>query len=620
MEVVNTFHFLRPLWLLSLLPLAGLLLLYFKRQTRSHHWTKICDPHLLPHLLVQRSVRQPHWPLALLAWAWLLSTLALAGPSWQKLPQPIYRTQAAQVLIFDLSRSMEAQDLKPSRLERAKFKLLDLLKRHREGQVALIVFAAEPYIVSPLTDDARTIAALVPPLTTNLMPKQGSRPDLALEKAAQLLRQAGHLHGQIVLITDGLEPDLRSPELAATLFKHGIRTSVLAIGTEQGGPIPAAGGFVKDSAGAIVVAQLNTPQLQQVAQQGGGLYQPISSDNRDIEALLATRPTPGLDKKTEQLSRNSDLWRDEGPWLVLLILPVAALAFRRGWLASLLLIGFTLPPQPAQAFEWRDLWQTPNQQAAKLLEQNRPKEAAQQFTDPAWQGTAAYRAGDYAAAAQAFGKLDTAEGHYNQANALAKAGKLDEAVKEYTTALQHDPNHQDAQYNKQLVEKLLQQQKENRENKEEHKRQPQNSPETAKDQQQGDQQPSPEGKSQEGSQQQSDDAEQADQQQGRGSDQQESAPQDKSPAPSTDKKEDEKSAAETATAAAEQKRNDEPQRLAQQQDDKSNPGEPSDGAVATPEKSASDREQEQAVEQWLRRIPDDPGGLLRRKFQRDSQR
>ena len=267
---LDTFHFLRPWWLFGLLPMGWVLwrCLYLGHAGRS--WRQLCDPHLLPHLLIGSDQAGGKGPWVLLGLGWTLAFVALAGPVWSKLPQPVVQSQAALVVVLDLSRSMDAQDVRPSRLTRAKHKVLDILKRRTEGQTALVVFAQEPFVVSPLTSDAKTIASMVPTLSTDLMPVQGSRPEHALDQADQLLDHGRIGKGEILLITDGGEGS-SVRDTVDSLREKGRRVSILAVGTEEGAPVPVPrGGFLKDASGAIVIPKLDTDALQTLARSGGG--------------------------------------------------------------------------------------------------------------------------------------------------------------------------------------------------------------------------------------------------------------------------------------------------------------------------------------------------------------
>ncbi len=454
MSALMHLHFLRPAWLLALLPLALLLWRLWRRSAGTAAWERVCQPNLLRHLLVVSTGRRGRYPLVLLGLAWLAATVALAGPVWSRLPQPVYRSQAARVLVLDLSRSMDATDVPPSRLARARFKLQDILGRKAEEQDALVVFAGEAYVIAPLTDDAATIAAMVPALSTDLMPVHGSRADLGLRKAVELLERAGVQRGDILLITDGLDSPAAALE-AVRALRPRYRLSVLAVGTAKGGPIPLAeGGFVKDERGAIVIPRLDEGPLRELAAAGGGAFARLSADDSDLRRVLLTPEGAHEVDKAGRILHTADVWREEGPWLVLALLPLAALGFRRGWLA-VALVWVLVSPQPGYALSWDSLWSRPDQQGVRELAGGNPAVAAKTFQDPLWRGTAHYRAGDYKAAIADFSRADTAAAHYNRGNALARAGRLREALQAYQAALAKDPGDKDAAYNRDLVKKLL---------------------------------------------------------------------------------------------------------------------------------------------------------------------
>ncbi|MEE8320761.1 MAG: VWA domain-containing protein, partial [Gammaproteobacteria bacterium] len=198
----SQFHFLRPLWLLALIPLIIVIWMLAVRKLGSRSWETVCDAELLPFILIGRSIQTRRWSLGLIGSCGLLAILSLAGPTWEQLPQPVFQSQSALVIALDLSRSMEASDIKPSRLERARFKIADLLKLRQEGQTALLVYAGEAFTVTPLTDDTKTIASQLPALTTLMMPAHGSDAGRALKKSEELLKQAGMGEGHILLVTD----------------------------------------------------------------------------------------------------------------------------------------------------------------------------------------------------------------------------------------------------------------------------------------------------------------------------------------------------------------------------------------------------------------------------------
>mgnify|MGYP003312903370 FL=1 len=330
---------------------------------------------------------------------------------------------------------MLATDIKPTRFERARFKLKDLLGHFVEGETALIVYAGDAFVISPLTHDPVTIASLLTGLHPNIMPLPGSRPDLAIELAADILSRRSGGTGHIIWVTDGIEvQDIAAAENAVGLN----RLSILAVGTESGSPIPlSGGGFLKDKKGGIVIPKLYLKPLQKLAAQTHGAFTKLSPDDRDVEQIIAAE-TAADDFVEDKQQRTSDKWNEEGPWLLLLVLPMAALLFRRGLLFSIgfaVLLGVTARPSSALAFGWDDLWLRPDQQAAKLFQQGETKQAAELFESSEWKGAAAYRSGDYEKAIKHFSQQNHSRANFNSGNALAFAGRLQESLEAFERVL-----------------------------------------------------------------------------------------------------------------------------------------------------------------------------------------
>ncbi|MEO6202678.1 MAG: tetratricopeptide repeat protein, partial [Nitrospirales bacterium] len=466
---------------------------------------------------------------------------------------------------------------------------------------------------------------LVQSLETELMPFQGSRADLALQKAHELLQHVGQASGDVLLLTDG-EGDPATLEVAKELGRQGVRVSVLGVGTVDGAPIPETGGFLKDQDGAVVIPKLDIRSLQGIAQAGGGHYATVTADDQDINQVLPSDvSTSALSSSTSE-KRTTDLWREEGPWLVLLILVLTLPAFRPGWLAMLL--AFMLIPQVSEAFSLENLWIRSDQQGIKALERDAPEEAAALFQDPGWKGIAHYRAGKYQEAEEAFSIVDTPEGHYNRGNALANLGRYEEALASYQSALTQQPDHADAQHNLEIIKHLLEkpssaeqagdpsqqsdassakQKNDGNETGGEGKNSEQASDSTQE------QSESDNGGSQKGKQ------EEAEQVAGSGSD-----PATTSNESKGDQKPSEENIAREAQGVDPLKAEQSKKPLSASSTMEEKPGDQekhsdvaSAGAAAqTPEMQKS----EQVLQQWLRRIPDDPGGLLRRKFLLEHQR
>lgn len=581
--MIENFHLLRPAWLLASLPLAFLVwrMLTVKRNSRS--WQAVVDPGLLPHLLSGTNSVRSNTHLYLIFTIGLLAIVALSGPVWNKLERPIFKQKSALVIVLDLSRSMDSGDIKPSRLIRARHKIADILAQRKEGQTALVVYAADAFSVVPLTDDSETINALLPGLTTDMMPVQGSRADQALMQAYHLFENTGLLRGDILLVTDGLSPN--ESQLTNELLKERpeFRLSILGVGTETGGPIPLPnGGFLKDEQGSIVIASLGVDSLQTIAASGGGVLNMISANDDDVTNLLKAIERNPFEQEVIASDRSADVWQEQGPWLVLLLLPLVALAFRRGvlFLLPLIVSSMLLTASPdASAFDWNELWENSDQQAQDQFERGHHDKASELFDNADWKGSSFYRSGDYENALQQWQGIDSENANYNRGNALAKLGKLEEALEAYDQVLQKNSQHSDASHNRQLVEDALKQQQEQQQSQND-KFDGENGEQSEDDQQSSESDGGQSSDQNEQKQGQSDSESNSEGEQSDDANSQQQAGQDQ-----TNEKTDE------------------------------DPGESKEGEDSQTEQASLEQQlSEQAADQWLRKIPDDPGGLLRRKF------
>ena len=631
MNALHDFHFLRPAWLLLLFALPLLWRVLKSAAGDAQAWRGAVDAHLLEHLLVRNAdaapTRGPAW-LALVAL--VIASFALAGPAWERLPQPLYKNQAARVIALELSATMAAQDVKPSRFERARYKIADILKRSGDAQVALIAYAGDAFVVAPLTDDANTVASLVDSLDPSVMPAPGNDTGRAIDLGVKLIHQAGLREGEIVLLADGVGDG--ADAAAARARSAGMHVSVLGIGSAQGAPIALGdGGFLKDRTGNIVLPKLDGPALAALAQAGGGRYAEYRNDAGDLDALLGVLASGSeAAKDAAGIEVQSARFLDRGPWLLLALLPLAALGFRRGWLMLLPLV-LLVQSQRAEANVWTDLWQRADQQAQTQLDAGNAKEAQALAKNPELRGSAAYRAGDFVAAttdfAAAASQKDSADVSYNRGNALAKQGKLPEAIAAYDEALKRAPDMDDAKANKKAVEDFLkkqQQQKQDQQQKgsQDHQgnkqQQPGNDqPQDSKDSKdgKGDQQGDDSGEKKESKDQGKDD---------KGSSEQDGKPQDSQQQDKSANGRDKPGAEKNAPAQGSEA-GKESQEKFQQSIDKALDKKAEDGKNPQPvrlgaREGEARSEKDQAVEQWLQRVPDDPGGLLRRKFQLEHQR
>ena len=562
-------HFIRPelLWLLPVV--LPLVLLAWRKQTQGGDWAKAIDANLLPHLIASESaasnrLRQLWW----LALPFLL--LGAAGPSLERAELPVFEKSDALVIVLDLSQSMWATDTQPSRIRRARQKVMDVLDTRLEGVTGLVVFAGDAHVVTPLTDDTRTVENLLSALSPDIMPLQGSNATEAIELASGLLETSGLTNGSVLLITDGL-PKFATGRVESLLANVGADLAILVVGTETGAPIPLPdGGFLRDENDQIVIPSVDRQAIQAIASQVGARYTDVSVDNNDIQYLLSGAASSII--SDDSMERKTDTWVDLGYWLAicaaLFLLPL----FRRGALSAALLAVFLFDSSPSQANVLANFWSTPDQQGAQALAEGNPARAANLFNAPDWRGTAHYEAGDFQASSTEFGKLESANAFYNKGNALALSGNFEAAIKSYEESLALEPDRQDAIDNRDLVKSLLEEQQQEQE-----------------------------GNDQDG------DGDQSDQEGESQDSQSDSAEQDQDS--SSDSQEGDSESSDQPSG------DQEPQPASDGED--SDDMSPSDLEQATEEQLARFNEaleEQQALEQWLRRVPDDPGGLLRRKF------
>ena len=574
MSIFNALHFVRPWWFFAVIPFFFLLWLFARGKFSGKSWEKVCDVHLLPFMLLGRTIDVGKRSFLILASiAGMLGIIALAGPAWERLPQPVLRDDAALIVVFDLSLSMNAVDFKPNRLVRARFKISDLLSQRGHGQTGLVVYARDAFSVVPITDDTAAIELYLQSLDTSLMPRQGSRADLGLQEASALLQKINADAGDVLLVTD--YADARVLAQARQLNEKKYKVSVLGIGTEDGGPISLPSGEFLSHKGEVVVPQLADAILNEVAQAGGGIYVQFdpfaSSDVEKLGNFFKSHASSTQSKKEGEAT--ADVWREEGPWLILLMLPIVAFGFRRGLLA--VAVFSLVQPNLSYALDWSDLWLRPDQQGARVLERGEAEQAAELFESKEWKATAQYRNGDFSDAVETLENLDGVTNWYNKGNALVGAGNLQAAVEAYRHAVEIDPTMEDAIHNLGVVEELIKQMQVQK-------------------------------------------AQQSDEEGDGESQQNASAAGNESNEDNGEEESDSESGEEKSEENEDLSENSE----ADEADDEGDEGE--DGSDSDSADASSPletlTEKDQAIEQWLRGVPDNPGRLLKRKLKHLSRK
>lgn len=452
-----------PLWLSALLALPlvwGLFFLYYRGEQPLHQLEKFIDKHLIPYLLVGGEKKKQKLWITLLFWTLVYSclVLALAGPRWDFREIPAFTRDQSLAVLLDLSESMNAKDVSPSRLGRAKQKIEDILNMSKGAKIGLIAFAADPHMIAPLTEDKEAIRHLLPTLDTDLVYVQGSKLASALEMAAAMLDNEPGNNKAILVISDGGFEDTSALHTAKKLADKGIVIHTMGVGTLEGGPLK-----VKKN-GSSVISKLEKEKFQEISKMGRGSY--FDAGHSDKIALLFERSDV-----QKEAQKNERIWEEHFYLFLLPVLPFFLLWYRRGYIFIFLFL------QPAHALSY---FYNTEQQAAFCFENGDYAAAAAGFQDPYRKGVAYYRMEDYAAAEEMFRKSERSD--YNLGNALAKQNKLQEAIKAYEAALEKTPDHIQAKENLELVKKMLEEQKQD-EQKQEEQKQEQNQEQEQQEQQ-----------------------------------------------------------------------------------------------------------------------------------------
>jgi Ca-activated chloride channel homolog len=559
---LSLFHFSQPLWLWELIAIPLLwTFLYCVKKTQHplHHLEKFIDSHLLPYLLKMGKMNKDSLWRSLLLWSlvWACLTLALAGPRWNFREMESFSRDQSLVILLDLSESMNAVDIKPSRLIRAKQKIEDLLNNASGVKFGLIAFAADPHMIAPITDDKETLRHLLPPLETDLVYVQGSRLSPALKMASNMLQAESGANKAILIISDGGFEDTSAITVAKKMAEEGTYLYTMGVGTLAGAPLQDHEGNLIKKNEAPIISKLESEALQEISRIGDGRYletQPGDQDESIIISDLEARAEAQL-----ELGKKNRIWDEHFYLLLFLALPIFLWWFRRGAIIGILLFFFS------PSLEASDYFKNSEQRGQQALEASDYETASNTFQDPYRKGVAYYRAGDFAEAEKMFRQSSREEvacqAGYNLGNSLTQQQKLKEAAEAYENLLKKWPDHAKAKENLELVKKMMEEQEKEQSEKEKNK---------DKDQEQ---------KASEDCQQEEERESDKEDQQGKNSD------------------------------SGEQ----------EQQQQQAKPEE-MDGEEQKSEEKSSRSEEDQDADQWLNRIENDPKTFLKNKFYLESKR
>ncbi|NOH81037.1 VWA domain-containing protein [Vibrio sp. RE86] len=440
-QIVSQFHFIRPLWLLALLPMGLLLWLRFRHDSRPE-WKDVLPKHLRKALTIGEKGWKKQLPLKLLMVIVFIAIIICAGPTWQRQASPFGEDKAMMLVVLDNSNSMLQTDLPPSRLERSKQKIRDLLALRKDGKTGLIVFAGSAHIAMPVTQDNEVFNPFLAAITPEIMPVEGKSAQTALPLIENQL--GDQLGATVLLVTDGVTPNTIE-QYGAFFSQSPYQLLILAAGNSD----------VKSN------NPVGIASLKELASKTGGRLVEVSVDNGDVVKLS------NLVERNMQLNGESSMpWKDMGYALLFPIAIIMMLWFRKGWLVQwsvILVVGLgTLTPnsaiaepvyskaateqvaeevtwQDTAAQWWWDLWLTPDQQGQRWFNQQEYLKAAKHFQDPLRKGTAYYYATEYKLAHGAFLQMENSYGLYNAASALARQREY-LAARDLLASLLEEPN------------------------------------------------------------------------------------------------------------------------------------------------------------------------------------
>lgn len=445
------FHFLRPVFLWLLIPALVVMILSVSGLREQVKWRKIISPNLRPYMIKPGSEGKIKWMHIFLFLFMSIAIFGAAGPTWQLVELPDQTLETPLVILLDLSQSMMATDIQPNRLERAKFKIIDLLVANPRARTALVGFAGTAHTIVPLTRDYKIITSHLRGLLPNIMPHAGSNLEAALE-LTDTLTSVTTAPGTLLLFSDDFSEETFN-QLQTHVLRGKNKIVVVPMNTPAGADVPdvVKNRLMRDKAGKIIRSVLNKEVLAKLKSVDGIEIANLTLDNSDME-LLANSISSNLEFKEKEEQKEDD-WQDEG---LLFALPLALFIliwFRKGWVIYSVFF-VVLMSSCGQINSFNDLWMTKEYQAQKLYEKGKFAQAAELFTDPGRRGVAYYKAGDFEKAIEAFEQDTTAAGAYNLGLAYYQNGDYAAAELAFGKATEMEPDMDNAQKNQMLMSQM----------------------------------------------------------------------------------------------------------------------------------------------------------------------
>ncbi|MBW2367167.1 MAG: VWA domain-containing protein [Deltaproteobacteria bacterium] len=452
LEMFTHFHFLRPGWLLMILPALILVRYFFGHRAPETKWRKVIAPHLLAHLVVTGGKGNRFKPTRVFMIQSILIALAMAGPTWQRSPSPFAEDLAPLAIVLDLSVSMDQTDIQPSRLERAKQKIHDLLQLRSGSRTGVIAYSGSSHTVIPLTDDRLVIENLLFAVRTDMMPRRGKAPARTIPLIEKMFQEIT-VPGTILVITDGASPEGRD---AFSRYCETARHQLIVYGMGRAHRDESRTRTDEKNPFGDAFIPLATKELAALAKACQGVYQAVTPDKSDMKRISRR-----IDYHFTSAQDGTRPWIDAGYYFLFPVALLTALFFRRGWTLTWIVAGILLamPGAPSQAYAadhiLMDLWLTPDQQGRYYFEKGDYTTAADRFEDPLWKGVSFYMNENFETAAALFARIESREGFFNLGNALAHGRHYVHAVAAYSRVLAIKPDHAGATGNIRILQGII---------------------------------------------------------------------------------------------------------------------------------------------------------------------